>query len=162
MAPESVAIVGQGAGVEGMGVALAPQGATPTQAGGQYKVEIVEVKYKYNISIDGIKKFLKDWVEGYIPDVSGPYMRDMGEGNVAVYAYDTWGRCRVFKLVATIDGQFIPGEWVDRSSHKNAHKFKITPIENIVGKNVELYVHESPSCNKSKEYTFRVVVRVTR
>jgi len=47
---------------------------------------------------------------------------------------------------------------------KNAHKYKVMDLQEFLekyrGKELVMYVHESPSCNKSKEFSFRAVVRV--
>jgi len=117
--------------------------------------QIVEIKTRYNASNEYINSFVERWLQGIIPAVAGGERKFEG---VPVYAHDTWGSCRSLKIVATINGQFIDGEWTDNSSRKNVHKFKIAKIESLVGKEIELYVSYSPSCNKFTK--FRVMVRI--
>jgi len=123
----------------------------------QIQFQIVQVKTKYNTTEEEIKSFIEKWLRGVIPAAGGGERKLDG---VPVYAHDTWGLCRELKIVATVNGQFIDGEWIDNSSKKNVHKFKIAKLENLVGKDVELFVRYSPSCNSSRFEKFRVVVRI--
>ena len=129
---------------------------TQTQAQSDITIEIVKIEKRYNIkpeeilsqvkkylftSVDGVKKFL-------------------------LYSHDTWGSCREWKsILLNPDGSYInSGEWIDNSSRKNAHKYKVMDLQEFLekyrGKELVMYVHESPSCNKSREFSFRVVVRI--
>jgi hypothetical protein len=90
----------------------------------------------------------------------------VGDEYVVLYRYDEWGSCREWKsIVMNIDGSYIPdGEWIDRSSRNNAHKYKVMLlsefIEKYANKELVIYVYESPSCNKSKQYSFKAIVKV--
>ena len=119
-------------------------------------IELVRIEKRYNIKpeeiINQVKKYL--------------FASDNGVKKVLLYSHETWGSCREWKsILLNTDGYYInDGEWVDNSSRKNAHKYKVMDLQEFLekyrGKELVMYVHESPSCNKSKEFSFRAVVRV--
>jgi hypothetical protein len=123
---------------------------------GDITVEIVKIEKRYNIKPEEIPSQVKKYL----------FASDDGVKKVLLYSHDTWGSCREWKsILLNADGSYISdGEWVDQSSRKNAHKYKIMDLneflEKFRGKELIMYVHESPSCNPSKEFSFRVVVRV--
>jgi hypothetical protein len=64
-----------------------------------------------------------------------------------------------------VDGTYIDdGEWDDRGSRKNANKWKVMKLgdflEKYAGKELIAFLYVSPSCNKSKQFSFRVIFRV--
>jgi hypothetical protein len=132
----------------------AREGVPPTPQGAGISVEVVRVVKKWNISSDEIAEKIERLLKGY---------RD---GYVALFHHSTWGSCRVTKfLVLGADGSYIPdGEWIDNSSNKNANKWKVMPLdeflEKYAGRELLAYCYVSPSCNKSKQYSFRAVFRV--
>ena len=119
-------------------------------------IEIVRVEKRYNIKAEEIPSQVKKYL----------LASDNGVEKVLLYSHDTWGSCREWKsILLNPDGSYINGgEWVDQSSRKNAHKYKVMDLNEFLekyrGKELVMYVHESPSCNKSKEFSFRAVVRV--
>jgi hypothetical protein len=123
---------------------------------GEVAIEIVKIEKRYNIKPEEILNQVKKYL----------FTSEDGVKKVLLYSHDTWGSCREWKSVLlNIDGTYIQdGEWIDKSSHKNAHKYKVMRLEEFFekyrGKELVIYVHESPSCNKSKEFSFRAVVRV--
>jgi len=123
---------------------------------GDITIEIVKIEKRYNIKPEEIPSQVKKYL----------FASYDGVKKVVLYSHDTWGSCREWKsILLNSDGSYIDdGEWVDNSSHKNAHKYKIMDmqmfLEKYRGKELVMYVHESPSCNKSKEFSFRAVVRV--
>jgi virulence-associated protein VagC len=119
-------------------------------------IEIIKIEKRYNIKPEEIPSQVKKYL----------FASEDGVKKVLLYSHDTWGSCREWKsIILNTDGSYIQdGEWVDNSSHKNAHKYKVMKLEEFLekyrGKELVMYVHESPSCNKSKEFSFRAVVRV--
>jgi hypothetical protein len=119
---------------------------------GEVTIELVKVEKRYNIKPEDILNKVKE------------YMFD-GE-NVHLYLHNTWGSCREWKsIVLNSDGSYIQdGEWINKSSRKNVHKYKVMNLKGFLekyrGKELIIYVYESPSCNASKEFSFRVVVRI--
>jgi len=119
-------------------------------------IELVRIEKRYNIKHEDIVEQIKKYL----------FSSEDGVKRVVLYSHDTWGRCREWKsIVLNIDGSYIDGgEWIDKSSRKNAHKYKVMTLSEFLekyrGKELVMYVHESPSCNKSKEFSFRVVVRI--
>jgi hypothetical protein len=122
----------------------------------QVKIEIVKVLKKWNIS------------ESDIPNKIREYMFDNErvKGYVALYSHDEWGSCREWKhVVALPTGEYIPdGEWMDKSSQKNEHKYKVITFEEFMekyaNKELMIYVYESPSCNTSRQFSFKAVFKV--
>ena len=118
-----------------------------------FKVEIVEVLKKWNVNGD-IQRIIINYLLGKY------------NGYVSLYSHDEWGSCREWKhVIMNEDGTYLEGgTWIDNSSRKNAHKRKIMEIaeflEKYGGKNLMIYVYESPSCNKSKEFSFKAIFRV--
>ena len=123
---------------------------------GDITIEIVKIEKRYNIKAEEIPSQVKKYL----------LASDNGVEKVLLYSHDTWGSCREWKsILLNPDGSYINGgEWVDQSSRKNAHKYKVMDLNEFLekyrGKELVMYVHESPSCNKSKEFSFRAVVRV--
>jgi hypothetical protein len=119
-------------------------------------IEIVRVEKRYNIKPEDIFSEVKKYL----------FASEDGVKKVLLYSHDTWGSCREWKsILLNSDGSYInDGEWVDKSSHKNAHKYKVMDLQPFLekyrGKELIIYVHESPSCNKSREFSFRAVVRI--
>jgi hypothetical protein len=123
---------------------------------GDITVEIVKIEKRYNIKPDEILNQVKKYL----------FASDDGVKKVLLYSHDTWGSCREWKsILLNTDGSYIQdGEWIDNSSRKNAHKYKVMDLQQFLekyrGKELVMYVHESPSCNKSREFSFRAVVRI--
>jgi hypothetical protein len=123
---------------------------------GDITIEIVKIEKRYNIKPEDIPSQVKKYL----------FTSDNGVKKVLLYSHDTWGSCREWKsILLNTDGSYIQdGEWIDNSSHKNAHKYKVMKLEEFLekyrGKELVIYVHESPSCNKSREFSFRAVVRI--
>jgi hypothetical protein len=123
---------------------------------GEITIEIVKIEKRFNIKPEEIPIQVKKYL----------FALDDGVKKVLLYSHETWGSCREWKsILLNPDGSYInDGEWVDNSSRKNAHKYKVMKLEEFLekyrGKELVIYVHESPSCNKSKEFSFRAVVRV--
>ena len=121
---------------------------------GDITIEIVKIEKRYNIKPEEIPSQVKN------------YLFANGTEKVLLYRHDTWGSCREWKsILLHPDGSYINGgEWVDNSSRKNAHKYKVMDLQEFLekyrGKELVMYVHESPSCNKSREFSFRVVVKI--
>jgi hypothetical protein len=127
----------------------------PTPGGGlTVDVEVVRIEKRWNIA------------SSEVPEVIAKMLRRYGDNHVVVYYHTTWGSCRVTKFVVlNVDGSYLPdGEWIDNSSRKNVHKWKVIPVEEFIakyaGKELLAYCYVSPSCNKSKEFSFRAVFRV--
>ena len=108
-------------------------------------IELVRIEKRYNIKPEEIPSQVKKYL----------FASDNGVKKVLLYSHDTWGSCREWKsIVLNSDGRYInDGEWVDQSSSKNAHKYKVMDLKEFLekyrGKELVMYVHESPSCNKS-------------
>jgi hypothetical protein len=123
---------------------------------GEIAVEIVKIEKRYNIKPEEIPSQVKKYL----------FASDNGVKKVLLYSHDTWGSCREWKsILLNSDGSYIDGgEWINQSSRKNAHKYKVMKLEEFLekyrGKELIIYVHESPSCNKSREFSFRAVVRI--
>jgi myo-inositol-1-phosphate synthase len=123
---------------------------------GEITVEVVKIEKRYNIKPEEIPSQVKKYL----------FASEDGVKKVLLYSHDTWGSCREWKsIVLNSDGSYIDdGEWINQSSRKNAHKYKVMKLEEFLekyrGKELIIYVHESPSCNKSKEFSFRAVVRI--
>jgi hypothetical protein len=119
-------------------------------------VEVVKIEKRWNIA------------NGDIADTIARMLRSYGDNHVVLYYHTTWGSCRETKfLVMNTDGTYLPdGEWIDNSSRKNIHKWKLMPLDEFInkyaGRELLAYCHVSPSCNKSKEFSFRAVFRVVR
>ena len=135
-----------------------PQVAFQTQPQAQtVQVEIIEVLKKWNIDVKGIEQWVRNILSGKVPSVGGG---EVDLGKPILYAHDTWGSCRELKVVVTENGKFIDGTWIDSSSRRNAHKYKVGELDTLIGKVVEIYVRYSPSCNKSRQMSFRAKVKV--
>jgi hypothetical protein len=136
------------------GAATAGAPATPPAGTLDFEIEIVKIEKKWNVSREEIAEKIKDMILSY------------GDGYATLYYHRTWGSCRVTKfLIMNADGTYLPdGEWEDRSSKKNANKWKIMPLRDFItkyaGKELSAFLYVSPSCNKSKQYSFRAVFRV--
>jgi len=136
--------------------ASAAQAGVPPAPGGGITVEVVRVVKKWNISSEGVA------------DAIAKMLRSYGGSYIVLFHYTTWGSCRVTKfLVMNVDGSYLPdGEWVDNSSNKNANKWKIMLLEEFIskyaGRELLAYCYVSPSCNKSKQFSFRAVFRVVK
>jgi hypothetical protein len=137
--------------------AAAVQAGAPAQppAGTlDFGIEIVKIEKKWNIANSEIAEKIKDMILSY------------GDGYATLYYHRTWGSCRVTKfLIMNVDGTYLPdGEWEDRSSKKNANKWKIMSLKDFLtkyaGKELSAFLYVSPSCNKSKQFSFRVIFRV--
>ena len=119
-------------------------------------IELVRIEKRYNIKPEEIPSQVKKYL----------FASEDGVKKVLLYSHDTWGSCREWKsIVLNSDGSYIDdGEWINQSSRKNAHKYKVMKLEEFLekyrGKELIIYVHESPSCNKSREFSFRAVVRI--
>jgi len=128
-------------------------GVPPTPGGWHIIVE--EVHRVWNIN------------EEEIPRKIAALLRRFREsGYVTLYVHTTWGHCRVTKfIVLSENGNFLDdGKWVDNSSHRNVHKYKVMRREEFLakyaGKRLVAYAYVSPSCNQAKQFSFRVVFRV--
>ena len=121
------------------------------------RVEIVEILKRWNIDMEEIEKWVQRILSGKIPSVGGG---EIDFGKPILYAHDTWGSCRELKVVVTENGNFIDGMWIDSSSRRNDHKYKIADIDKLVGKVVEIYVRYKPSCNKVRQMSFRAKVKI--
>ena len=137
--------------------AAAVQAGAPAQppAGSLgFDIEIVKIEKKWNIANNEMAKKIKDMILSY------------GDGYATLYYYRTWGSCRVTKfLIMNADGTYLPdGEWIDNSSRKNVNKWKIMNLNEFItkyaGKELSAFLYVSPSCNKSKQFSFRVIFRV--
>jgi hypothetical protein len=133
---------------------------TQTQAQTQaqnIKIEVVKILKRWNISESAVADKIKEYMFAN-ERVSKEY--------VTLYRHDEWGSCREWKsVVMNIDGSYIPdGEWIDKSSSKNEHKYKVMLlsefIEKYVNRELVIYVYESPSCNKSKQFSFKAIFKV--
>jgi hypothetical protein len=133
---------------------------TQTQAQTQtqnIKIEVVKILKRWNISESNIVGEIKAYLFAN---------KRVGKGYVTLYRHDEWGSCREWKsIVMNIDGSYIDaGEWIDMSSNKNAHKYKVMAlsefIEKYANKELMIYVYESPSCNKSNQFSFKAVFKV--
>ncbi|MCC6065171.1 MAG: hypothetical protein LM576_04250 [Thermofilum sp.] len=128
--------------------------ATPPAGTLDFEIEIVKIEKKWNIANSEIAEKIKDMLLSY------------GEGHVVLFYHRTWGSCRVTKfLIMNADGTYLPdGEWEDHSSKKNANKWKIMPLKDFLtkyaGKELSAFLYVSPSCNKSKQFSFRVIFKV--
>ncbi|MEM1669078.1 MAG: hypothetical protein QXM53_10510 [Thermofilaceae archaeon] len=119
----------------------------------QPKLKLKEVIFKYNISNKEIENMLSDLIIKSVED---------GTIKALTYMYSTWGSCRKWKLVVTTkNGEYLPGEWVDRSSRKNPHKYKYTDINDLPNE-IKIYYFESPSCNPGKRFKFMVLAEVEK
>jgi hypothetical protein len=123
---------------------------------GEITIEILKIEKRYNIRPEEIPSQVKKYL----------FASENGVKKVLLYSHDTWGSCREWKsILLNTDGSYIQdGEWIDNSSRKNAHKYKAMDLQQFLekyrGKELVMFVHESPSCNKSKEFSFRAVVRI--
>jgi hypothetical protein len=120
---------------------------------GEITIELVKVEKRYNIKPEDILNQVKAYLFSY------------DKNKITLYRHDTWGSCREWKSILMVNDNYIPdGEWVNNSSRKNAHKYKVMDLQMFLekyrGKELIMYVHESPSCNSSKEFSFRAVVRI--
>jgi len=128
--------------------------ATPPAGEPVFDIEIVKIEKKWNIKADEIAGKIKDMILSY------------GDGYATLFHHSTWGSCRVTKfLIMNADGTYIDdGEWDDHSSRKNVNKWKIMPLKDFLtkyaGKELSAFLYVSPSCNKSKQFSFRVVFKV--
>lgn len=122
--------------------------------GGVYlKVKVVE--RKWNIVSDEIEAVLNKVIY-----IAKKYVDD--DNIITTYYHETWGSCREWKLLVTdVQGNYLPGEWIDRSSHRNVRKYKVTKISDLPSE-VKVYYFESPSCNKSKRFSFLVIADVIK
>jgi hypothetical protein len=134
----------------------AAQGAVPVTPAGGITVEVIRVVKKWNIATEDIAEKILGMLRSY------------GNDHITLFYHSTWGSCRVTKfIILNGDGSYLDdGEWIDKSSKKNANKWKIMPlqefIEKYAGRELLAYLYVSPSCNKSKQYSFRAVFRVVR
>ena len=130
--------------------------ATPPAGTLGFDIEIVKIEKKWNIKADEIAGKIKDMILSY------------GDGYATLFHHSTWGSCRVTKfLVMNADGTYLDdGEWDDHSSRKNVNKWKIMPLKDFLakyaGKELSAFLYVSPSCNKSKQYSFRVLFKVVK
>ena len=121
-----------------------------------FTVEVVRVERRWNVATEDIAGTIERLLRSY------------GDGYVSLYYHTTWGSCRVTKfLVMDADGTYLPdGEWMDNSSRRNVHRWKIMPLdeflEKYAGRDLLAYCYVSPSCNKSKQFSFKAVFRVLR
>ena len=119
------------------------------------KVEIKEIIDKYNIKDEKIREKLEMFMLK-LPEDEGY------NEHIATYYARTWGSCRRWKLVVTSDGEFLPGEWLDRSSKKNVRKYKFTKITDVLGKELEVFMSARESCSRSSMYSFRVIAVISQ
>lgn len=123
---------------------------------GEIVIELVKIEKRYNIKPEDIINQVKNYM----------FASEDGVKKILLYSHETWGSCREWKsILLNPDGSYINGgEWIDNSSRKNVHKYKVMDLQQFLekyrGKELIIYVHESPSCNKSREFSFRAVVRV--
>jgi hypothetical protein len=123
---------------------------------GEVAIEIVKIEKRYNIKPEDILSEVKKYL----------FASEDGVKKILLYSHDTWGSCREWKsILLNSDGSYIQdGEWVDKSSRKNAHKYKVMELKEFLdkyrGKDLVMYVYESPSCNKAREFSFRAMVRI--
>ena len=121
------------------------------------KIEVVKILKRWNISESAIIGEIKAYLFAN---------RRVSKDYVTLYSHDEWGSCREWKhVVALPTGEYIPdGEWIDMSSNKNAHKYKVMAlsefIEKYANRELMIYVYESPSCNKSNQFSFKAVFKV--
>jgi hypothetical protein len=119
-----------------------------------FDIEVVKIEKKWNIKADGIASKIKDMILSH------------GDGYAVLFHHSTWGSCRVVKfLIMNVDGSYLPdGEWDDHSSRKNANKWKIMPLKDFItkyaGKELSAFLYVSPSCNKSRQFSFRAIFKV--
>jgi hypothetical protein len=116
-------------------------------------IELVNIAKKYNIREDEILAVVKRYLFS-------------DDGLITLYSHSTWGSCREWKHIVLDNDNYINiGEWINNNSYKNVHKYKKADLKEFLerykGKELVVYVHESPSCNASKEFSFRVVVKIT-
>jgi hypothetical protein len=136
------------------GAATAGAPATPPAGELDFEIEIVKIEKKWNISKDEIASKVKDMLLSY------------GNGYITLFHHSTWGSCRVTKfLVMNVDGSYLPeGEWIDNSSRKNVKKWKVMKLDEFIskyaGRELSAFLYVSPSCNKSKQFSFRATFRV--
>ncbi|MEM2863357.1 MAG: hypothetical protein QXW20_07605 [Ignisphaera sp.] len=127
-----------------------------TQAAQKVILKLKEIVYRYNISKSEIESMLNDLV-----------LRTVDEDGVEkikalTYKYSTWGSCREWKLVVTtMNGEYLPGEWFDKSSNRNSHKYKYTEINDLPDV-IKIFYSESPSCNPGKRFKFMVLAEVEK
>jgi len=130
---------------------------TPQIPNNKFFVEILGIKRAYNVEVT--PKLVMDILLGKynIRD------KEIVKGDeILGYCYETWGSCREIKIVVLESGNYVDGRWINNSSNRNAMKYKLTPIEDIAGKELEVYVRYSPSCNPSKKFSFRAIIKITR
>jgi len=134
--------------------AAAGQAGVPPTPGG-WHVEIVRIEKRWNIGRESIEGVVEYFLKLY-----------ESRGQVVLFYHETWGSCRETKfIVLNADGSYLQeGEWINNSSRKNAHVRKLMPVEEFLakyaGKELIAYVYDSPSCNKAKQFSFRVTFRV--
>ncbi len=122
------------------------------------KLKVKEVIFKVNISIERIEEVLNRVMIKKVLE----YSPIDDSGRILTYLHRTWGSCREWKLlVLKNENEFVDGEWIDMSSMKNDFKIKLTDVEKLP-REVTVYYFESPSCNKSKQFRFKVIVEVMR
>jgi len=127
----------------------AGSGASPALA-----IEIMRIEKKWNIEDNAIADAIYKMLKSYSQD------------KVVLYYHSTWGSCRVTKfIVLNSDGTYIDsGDWIDNSSRKNVYKLKIMSINEFIAKfasrELLAYLYVSPSCNTSKQYSFKAVFRI--
>lgn len=120
----------------------------------QVRFIVREIIKKYNVSDDEVKSIAVK--------VLMPKDEDMRVDYVMTYYRKTWGSCREWKLVVTdASGNYLPGDWYDRSSYRNEHRLKYTKVSDLPSV-IKVYYKESPSCNPAGQYSFTALVEVVR
>lgn len=120
----------------------------------QVRFIVREIMKKYNVSDDEVKSITIK--------VLMPKDEDMRENHILTYYRKTWGSCREWKLVVTdVNGNYLPGEWYDRSSNRNEYILKYTKVSELPSV-IKVYYKESPSCNPARQYSFAALVEVVR
>ncbi|MEM4958719.1 MAG: hypothetical protein QXX12_02465 [Nanopusillaceae archaeon] len=113
------------------------------------KLKVRQILKKYNIKNDDIENVLNKIIH-------------VENNSIAVFYHHSWGSCREFKFLMTDpNGKYFDGEWLDRSSNKNVHKFKFTDINNLP-QVVKVFYYESPSCNVRKKFSFEIIADVIK
>ena len=142
--------------VEAAETPAAAQAGVPPAPGG-WHVVVEEVLKAWNIDEEEIPGEVAAFLRRY---------KENGKDYVTLYVHTTWGSCRVTKFIVLADsGEFLnDGKWVDNSSRRNVHKYKVMREEEFLakyaGKRLIAYAYVSPSCNQAKQYSFRVIFRV--
>jgi len=136
--------------------AAAAQAGVPAQPPAGWRVEVVKVIDAFNIDEEDIPEKILAHMKSYYYD----------KKYVVTYHHDTWGSCRRVKFLITFpDGTYLPDtRYRDHSSNKNAHVYRVLPIEEFLekyaGKELKAFAFVQGSCNKANRYSFTALFRV--